>query len=110
MIHGMTVILLDRKQIGTDPFGNPTYEYVEIPVDDVLVSPASTDDQTTSINLHGKHIVYTLAIPKGDAHEWEDREIRFWGRRWRSFGAITQGIETNLPLRWNKKVQVEAYE
>lgn len=110
MIKGMTVILLDRKQISTDPFGAPIYSETEETVDDVLVSPVSTEDVTNALTMYGKHAVYTLAIPKGDSHDWEDREVIFFGRKWRTFGAVTQGIEDNIPLRWNKKVQVESYE
>ena len=110
MIKGMTVTLLDRKQTGTDPFGAPVYTTSEILVDDVLVSPVTTDDVNTAQMLYGKHAVYNLAIPKGDTHNWEDREVVFFGRKWRTFGAVTQGIEENIPLRWNKKVQVEIYE
>lgn len=50
---------------------------------------------------------YTLAIPKGDAHDWTDRKIGFFGALWRTVGAPVQGIEANIPLCWHKKVTVQ---
>lgn len=50
---------------------------------------------------------YTLGIPKGDAHDWIDRKIGFFGEIWRTVGTPVQGIEANIPLCWHKKVCVE---
>lgn len=105
----MTIILVDKVKKGTDPFNNPTYEEQGIEVDNVLISPTSTDDIINQQSLTGKVAVYTLAIPKGDTHEWEDKEVLFFGQRWRTFGFVTEGIEDMIPLDWNKKVMVERY-
>lgn len=35
--------------------------------------------------------------------------MEFFGRKWRTFGGVIQGIEDMLPLPWNKKVKVERY-
>lgn len=110
MIEGITVILVDKISDGVDPFGTPIYQDTEIPVDNVLVSPSTSDDMVNQLNLTGKKAVYTLAIPKGDEHDWEDKEVRFFGQTWRTFGFVTQGIEHLIPLDWNKKVMVERYE
>lgn len=109
MIEGMTVVLVSKVQIGTDPFNRPIYEYVDEDVDNVLVAPASTDDIATSQDLTGKKAVYTLAIPKGDTHNWEDATVKFFGQKWKAFGIPLEGIEENIPLDWNKKVMVERY-
>lgn len=109
-IKGITVTLINKKEVDKDPFGSPIYEDVEIDVDNVLVSPTSTDDIVNQLNITGKKAVYTLAIPKGDENVWEDQEVRFFGKRWRVFGAELQGIEELIPLDWNKKVMVERYE
>lgn len=77
MIKGITVILVDKISDGVDPFGTPIYRDSEIPVDNVLVTPSTTDDMVNQLNLTGKKAVYTLAIPKGDEHDWEDKEVRF---------------------------------
>src|SRR5690625_789527 len=110
MIKGITVTLITKQETGRDPFDNPIYEDVEIEVDNVLVSPTSTDDIVNTMDLTGKKAVYTLAIPKGDTNNWENAEVRFFGQRWRTFGMVTEGIEHLIPLDWNKKVMVERYE
>lgn len=109
-IKGITVTLINKIETGKDPFGKPIYEDAEILVENVLVSPTSSDDIVNQLNQTGKKAVYTLAIPKGDTNTWEDQEIRFFGKRWRVFGIPLQGIEDLIPLDWNKKVMVERYE
>lgn len=109
MIKGITVILVEKKQVGVDAFNAAIYETAEVEVENVLVAPASSDDIVTSQDLTGKKAVYTLAIPKGDTHNWEDTTIKFFGQIWKSFGIPLEGIEENIPLSWNKKVMVERY-
>lgn len=65
-------------------------------IDNVLVGEPSSD---------GK--MYTLAIPKGDNHEWTDKIVEFFGRKFRTVGFPEQGIEENIPLAWHKKIRVE---
>ena len=108
-IKGITVTLINKIETGKDPFGKPIYEDVEILVENVLVSPTSTDDIVNQLNLTGKKAIYTLAIPKGDTNIWEDQEVRFFNDRWRVFGMELEGIENLIPLDWNKKVMVERY-
>ena len=109
-IEGITVTLYNKTQTGTDGFGEPIYTETPIDVDDVLVYPATSTEILETVNLYGKKVVYTLAIPKGDEHDWEDRKVSFFGKDWRTFGIPTKGIESNIPLRWNTKVTVERYE
>lgn len=109
IIKGITVILKELREIGTDPFGAPLYEPEEVPVENVLVSPASSTDITDAMSMYGKKAVYTLGIPKGDAHDWEDTEVSFFGQTFRTFGFVTEGIEENIPLEWNRKIMVERY-
>lgn len=110
MIKGITVTLINKKEVGRDPFNNPIYDDVEIEVDNVLVTPTSTEDIVDTLNLTGKKAVYTLAIPKEDENNWENAEVLFFGQKYRTFGFVTQGIEHLIPLDWNKKVMVERYE
>ena len=107
---GITVTLYEVKQTGTDAFNEPTYKETAVNVDNVLVSPTSTDEITDAINLYGRKAVYTLAIPKGDTHDWENRKVSFFGQDFRVFGIPTEGIDHLIPLGWNKKVTVERYE
>lgn len=108
-IKGITVTLISKVQTGTDPLGNPIFGDVEIPVDNVLIAPTSSEEVLNQQNLTGRTAVYTLAIPKGDTNIWENQEVRFFGERWRVFGIPLQGIEDMIPLDWNKKVTVERY-
>lgn len=109
MIKGITVQLKKKIQTGTDPFGRPIYSEQIINVDNVLVGEPSTDDITTDLSLYGKKLAYTLAIPKGDTNVWEDTEVSFFGANFRTYGYVTQGIESMIPLDWNKKIKVERY-
>lgn len=109
MIKGVTVTLVNKVNNGVDPFGQPLYEDVEIEVENVLISPTTSDDIVNQMTLTGKKAVYTLAIPKGDTNTWEDQEVRFFGEKWRVFGVPLQGIDHLIPLDWNKKVMVERY-
>lgn len=108
-IKGITVTLISKQETGKDPFGEPIFEEVEIEVDNVLISPTTSDDIVNQMTLTGKKAVYTLAIPKGDTNDWEDQEVRFFGEKWRVFGVPLQGIDHLIPLDWNKKVTVERY-
>ena len=109
-IHGMQITLIDKQVVSVDPFGSPVVKDVEILVDNVLVAPATTEDVTNQMSLTGKKISYTLGIPKGDMHDWENKEVRFFGKRWKTVGIPLEGIEELIPLEWNKKVMVERYE
>lgn len=108
-IEGITVKLINKIEVGKDPFNHPIYEKTTVEVDNVLIVPTSTDDIINQQSLTGKVAVYTLGIPKGDTNDWEDKEVEFFGKRWRTFGFSSEGIEALIPLSWNKKVMVERY-
>lgn len=108
-LKGTTIILVDKVKDGNDPFGNPIYKDKDIKIENVLIQPTSSDDIVNQMSLTGKKAVYTLAIPKGDTHDWEDKEVKFFDKRWRTFGIPLEGIEELIPLDWNKKVMVERY-
>lgn len=109
MITGIDVILHTKTQTGTDPFGAPIYTQTAETVHNVLVGEPTTDDIINELQLYGKRLAYTLAIPKGDTHDWNDAEVEFFGRHFRTYGSVVQGIEHLVPLNWNAKVKVEAY-
>ena len=109
-IHGIPITLIDKQVVSTDPFGNSVKKDVEITIDNVIVAPATTEDVTNQLSLTGKKISYTLGIPKGDTHDWEEKEVRFFGKKWKTVGIPLEGIEAMIPLEWNKKVMVERYE
>lgn len=109
LIKGIEVILVDKVQDGVDDFNHPIFVDKEIKVKNVLVVPSSTDDVTNAVNLTGKKAEYTLGIPKGDTNDWENKEVIFFGKKWRTIGIPQQGIESLVPLNWHKKVMVERY-
>lgn len=109
-IHGIPITLIDKQVVSKDPFGNSVKKDVEITIDNVIVAPATTEDITNQMSLTGKKISYTLGIPKGDNNDWENKEVRFFGKRWKTVGIPLEGIEDLIPLEWNKKVMVERYE
>lgn len=110
MIRGITVTLYAKRQTGVDAFGAPVYEEVPEPVPNVLVGQPSAEDVVGELQLTGKRLAYTLALPKGDAHDWSNVVVGFFGQKFRTYGDVVQGIEAMLPLRWNKQVKVERYE
>lgn len=109
MLKGTTVILHVKTKTGEDGFGRETYEDSTVEVENVLIGQPSEAD-VISANQMGKTISYTIGIPKGDTHVWEDTEVEFWGRKWRTVGAPVRGIDGLVPLSWDQNVQVEVYE
>lgn len=110
MIKGMTIVLKTKVQTGVDGFDRPTYQYIDELVENVLVYPGASSDILSTIDLTGNKTIYTLAIPKGDTHNWKNQIVEFFGRKWKTVGVPLEGIEENIPLEWNKKVTVECYE
>lgn len=109
MLKGITVILHEKTRIGTDDFNEPIYEEKLVEVENVLIAPENSEDIAEDLNLYGKKATYTLAIPKGDTHNWCDATVEFFEEKWRTFAFPIEGIEELLPLAWNKKVKVERY-
>ncbi len=110
LIKGITVELINEADTGEkDEFNRPIYGEVSTTVDNVLVAPVDGDEVVESDNFTGRKAVYTLAIPKGDDHNWINARVRFFGQEFRTFGEPVMGIEANIPLDWNMKVQVERY-
>lgn len=108
-MKGIDIILHVKAQTGLDGLNNPIYSDDTVIVRDVLVGQPSTDDITSSISLYGKRVEFLLGIPKGDEHVWTDTEVEFFGRKFKTFGDVIEGIEANVPTRWHKKVRVERY-
>lgn len=110
-MKGITVTLYDRTQTGVDALNAPIYEETATSVDNVLVTPLSSDEVLQTYTLTGRRAVYQMGIPKGDTHEWTaGKRVSFFGNNWRIIGMPEEGIESLIPLSWNKKVKVECYE
>ena len=73
---------------------------------------SSTEPTDTSVEVlgpEGKRIAYDLLIPKDDDHQWENREVEFFGHRWRTVGFVLQWPRHLTPGLWDRKVRVERY-
>lgn len=110
MIKGITVILYERTQSGVNDLNDAVYTETPVEVKNVLVTPVDSTEIVNSITLEGKKAVYELCLPKGDAHEWENCRVSFFGEDWIAFGFTREYIEDNVPLSWNRKVKVARYE
>lgn len=110
MLKGIDIILYDKVETGKDAFGAPIYDEVPTKIKNVLVAPVSADDSVDDTSLKGKRIVYEIGIPKGDPHIWRERTVEFFGKKFETVGVPLEGIESLVPLRWNKKIKVERYE
>lgn len=110
MLKGIDIILYEKTKTGEDGFHDLIYAENPVTVHNVLVWHPTAEEITTELQLTGRRIAYTLAIPKGDTHNWDDVRVAFFGQTFRTFVGTVQGIESMIPLRWNKKVQVERYE
>jgi len=106
----VSVELTEYEVTGKDAFNRDIKEPVTYTINKVLIGEPSSDDVTNELNLSGRRIAYTLAIPKGDTHSWVDADVTFFGEKFHTIGVPTQGIEALIPLEWNKKVKVERYE
>lgn len=107
LIHGIPIILYDKTQTGTDDFNRPIYSEEPVTVENVIVEPMTDTEILETFNMTGRRATYRLCLPKGDAHDWIDKTVEFFGNRWRTIGEPLEWIEDMVPLSWNKKVRVE---
>lgn len=106
-IRGITVTLYTETESGKDELNRPVYKHVPVEVKNVLVGSPSEQEITDVLNLTGRKVTYVLGIPKGDANEWTDKIVEFFGETFRTIGAPIQGIDSLIPMEWNKKVRCE---
>ena len=109
LINGIDIILWDEVQTGIDELNAPVVELVPVTISNVLVTPVSTSEITDSTRIYGKQAVYELSIPKGDTNIWENKKVTFFGEDWITIGYCREWIESNVPLDWNRKIQVARY-
>lgn len=109
-IRGITVTLYTETSTEKDAFNRPIVTETAVDVSNVLAYPTSSTETLDTLNLTGRKAVYTLAIPKGDTHDWKNKKVEFFGEIFRTFGEPIKGIDGLIPLDWNTKVMVERYE
>lgn len=104
------VLLINEVDTGQrDKTNRPVMADVETLVPGCLYAPVSAEDVINTLNLTGKKAVYQIAIPKGDTNDWENAKVRFNGQTYQTIGVPDEGIEENIPLKWNRKIKVEKY-
>lgn len=74
MLKGIDITLYTKIQAGEDGFHDPVYEKTPVTVHNVLVGEPSAEEITTELQLTGRRLAYTLAIPQG-------RHPRLGGRK-----------------------------
>ena len=84
MLKGIDITLYSKTQTGEDRFHDPIYEETPVTVHNVLVGEPSAEEITTELQLTGRRLAYTLAIPKGDTHDWTDAKVEFFGQTFRA--------------------------
>ena len=110
MLHGINVQLESKTLTGQDEFGRPVYSSEYVDVENVLIGRPDSTDAAETLNLTGKKIEYILGIPKGDAHDWIDKKVRFFGMEFHTVGFPETGIQDLIPMEWGMNVRVELYE
>lgn len=113
--HSIPVTLYEKTENGKDAFNRPVYTENPVVVEHCLVQQNVTDDITTQLSVEGKKAVYTIAIPKGDTHNWMDSKVEFslvpnQIIKCKTFGFPLQGIESMMPLEWHTQIRCERYE
>lgn len=106
--HGIDVVLYEQTASEPDELNHTTVIETATTVQNVVVCPSSENEITDTLNLYGKRSVYTLCIPKGDMHSWENCRVSFFGSDWRVIGDVVEFINDLVPLSWNKKARVES--
>lgn len=109
LIRGITVTLYEKTVTGTDAFNATVYSEAPVKVDNVLVSPASSEDLTGEEQLEGKKEICVIHIPKENANNWENSRVEFRGQKWKTFGFVQQYITGNVPMDWDKQIKAERY-
>ena len=109
MLRGIDVVLYEKHQTGEDAFHAPVYEETPVTVHNVLVGAPDTAAIVNELTLTGRRLAYTLALPKEDTHDWHNVTVEFFGQKFRTYGDVVQGMESLVPLAWNKQVKVERY-
>ena len=66
MLKGIDITLYEKTQSGTDEADAPVYTETPVTVHNVLVGEPSAEEITTELQLTGRRLAYTLAIPTGE--------------------------------------------
>ena len=108
-MNGETVKLVCRQAAGRDPFNNEVFEECETEVENVLVQPAGTQDDTDSNRPEGIKAKYLLLFPKAFAYgsgSLRGTKIEVRGKRYKVIGDPGCYDGKNCPTDWCMPVHV----
>lgn len=104
----ITVKLYEKVEIGTDDFGVPTYSTFIEEIDHCLVAIGQHGQMTDNTNIQVALDTFTIAIPKGDTHDWRNSIVEFnlggVDFRCKTYGDYLLGYEDAMPLMWHKQI------
>lgn len=107
MIHGESVIVERRQEVGRDPGNNPIFEWVAEPVNDVLVAPGPRADVEESNRPDGVEVRFNLHFPKGYPATLRGARISVRGLPpFDVIGDPQHFTEANTPGRWSMPVEI----
>ena len=109
MISGETVTVLSPVSAGEDEYGQPVREWLEAPVDDVLVCSPSTED-IGSGRPDGDTVSLTLHFPKAFAAPLRGCRVALRGKTFDVLGDPVALTAANVPGRWDRAVPVRLVE
>ncbi len=101
---GETVYVETRAAGTPDRFNAPTYTYSETQVDNVLVSPGTSQDVTDSNRPEGVEVNYTLYFPKAYTGSLEGLRVKVRGNYYHVIGCPDR--YSPCPTNWNMTVMV----
>ena len=74
MLKGIDIILYEKTKTGEDAFHAPIYTETPVTVHNVLVGEPATEDIVNDLQLYGRRLAYTLALPKGRRQRLAQRD------------------------------------
>lgn len=108
MIRGITIRLIERS-VAAASGGTAVGTENAVSVRNVLIGEPESRTMPDLLDPLGIRTSYTLALPKGDTHNWIGGIVTLpapWFGDFYVDGEATAGIEANIPLCWNRKVRI----
>lgn len=104
----ISVKLHEKVLDGADGFGVPTYTTHTEVINQCLVAIGQHGQLTNNNTIQVALDTFTIAIPKGDTHEWRNSIVEFnlggVDYRCKTNGDYLLGYEDAMPLMWHKQI------
>ena len=109
-IVGEEVTVLRPSSDSADPFRSPVRTWAPETVDNVLVAPGTSPDETDSNRPDGVRVVFTLHFPKAYTASLRGCRVIVAGDEYEVVGDPQAYEEWNTPGPWNRPVEVSRME